>query len=232
MSYVYSKSGDFTAGVETTQLFGEIESDGSITSTVISVSADGDTVLIQFSSVLGGGEKTALDAVVAAHVPSDETTGTDISDAGVLYADSATGDLMWTPEGGSPVNLTVSTVTGQEVTSASTFTSSSTAFVLLPGMSLVVPADGRYIATFNTSCATGAGFFGTLCEATFYKNGSQLDNVIVGAGFESATFPMSMQTEATLTAGDIIEARARLTIGFFTSYSIFDRVLRLYKVGS
>ncbi len=68
MTEVYSKSVDFPNGLTAGQLASEINEDSSITTTLLRIDGDGDVVIIIFQSTISAPEKTALDAVVAAHV--------------------------------------------------------------------------------------------------------------------------------------------------------------------
>lgn len=70
MTETYSKSVDFGNELAPGQLANEIDADVSITTALLRIDVDGDTVYIVFQSTITGGEKTALDAVVAAHVPA------------------------------------------------------------------------------------------------------------------------------------------------------------------
>jgi len=70
MTEVYSKSADFPNGIAPGQLVNEIEADPGITTQLLGISIDGDVVDIIFVSAISGPEKTALDIVVANHIPS------------------------------------------------------------------------------------------------------------------------------------------------------------------
>lgn len=67
-TYTYSETGDTLNGVvDLFVLKGEVEGSGSINETLIGVFQDEDTIRIVFQNALPGGEKTALDNLVAAH---------------------------------------------------------------------------------------------------------------------------------------------------------------------
>jgi uncharacterized lipoprotein YehR (DUF1307 family) len=64
----YSLVGDFSSGIDESQLDNEIRN-SVITTTLISIVVNGDNVFITFVSTLSGGETTTLNAIVAAHNP-------------------------------------------------------------------------------------------------------------------------------------------------------------------
>lgn len=68
-TYTFSLSSDFGSGLDSDQLGQQIESDGTIVTALTHISTAGDVVDVIFASPLSGGEQTALNVVVAAHVP-------------------------------------------------------------------------------------------------------------------------------------------------------------------
>lgn len=70
MTETYSKSADFGDQLAAGQFHDEIVNDPGITTTLTGVTVDGDVVSVIFVSTISAGEKTALDALVAAHVPA------------------------------------------------------------------------------------------------------------------------------------------------------------------
>jgi len=88
--YIYSKSADFPNGLAEGQLHAEIEADEDIVTTLVGVFTDGDVVTIQFVSPLSPEEETALNNVVANHVP--EPTNQIISADGYIELNSSLAD--------------------------------------------------------------------------------------------------------------------------------------------
>ena len=70
MTETYSKSTDFGNQLAPGQLVDEIEADGTIVTNLLRIDVNADVVDIVFESTISGAEKTALDALVAAHVPA------------------------------------------------------------------------------------------------------------------------------------------------------------------
>jgi hypothetical protein len=68
-NYQYSIIVDFTSGLELEQFETEILEDDAIIQTLNKLKTDGDVVIVRFADVLGVDEVTALDALIAAHVP-------------------------------------------------------------------------------------------------------------------------------------------------------------------
>ncbi len=65
----YTISTAFSNGVDPGLLHQEIDANGTITTTLLSVESIDDTCSVHFVSAISGAEKTALDALVAAHEP-------------------------------------------------------------------------------------------------------------------------------------------------------------------
>lgn len=71
MTEIYSKSADFGGQIAAGQFDTEIRNEPAITTTLNYVDVTGDVVSVVFQSAISGPEKTALDALVVAHVPAD-----------------------------------------------------------------------------------------------------------------------------------------------------------------
>lgn len=69
MTETYTISVDFSNGVDPGLLHQEIDANGTITTTLLAVESIDDSCNIIFVSTISGAEKTALDALVAAHDP-------------------------------------------------------------------------------------------------------------------------------------------------------------------
>lgn len=91
MAENYTVSGDFSSGIAPGQLHNEIVAESAITTTLIGITRDGDDVEILFAAVLASAEKTALDNVIAAHVP-DFSTNEIISTTGYIELNSSLAD--------------------------------------------------------------------------------------------------------------------------------------------
>ena len=70
MSETYSRSVDFTSGLDNFQLIKEIEKEVGIVPIVKGMTENGDDVIINFSVGLSVGEKTLLDTIVSNHAPN------------------------------------------------------------------------------------------------------------------------------------------------------------------
>jgi hypothetical protein len=109
MTETYSVSSDF-GGTDPNlpQLDSEINADGTITTSLNGSSLTGDVVEIYFVSTISGAEKTALDAIVAAHTP-DATFNQDVKGT-ITVADGSGGNLTLTPGANNEILLVDSTV--------------------------------------------------------------------------------------------------------------------------
>lgn len=67
--YIYSLSSDFGGNLAAGQLSREIMADVTIVTTLVTIRTKGDVVTVSFVSAISGAEETALDNLVAAHVP-------------------------------------------------------------------------------------------------------------------------------------------------------------------
>lgn len=67
----YNSTTDFTSGINVSQFYDEIENDPAITTALGNpgVTLSGTTVTVTFVAIISGSEKTALDTLVANHVP-------------------------------------------------------------------------------------------------------------------------------------------------------------------
>ncbi len=209
MAYIYSLAGDFSpAGIAPSQLQSEIIDALAIANTV---SADGDTVIIRFPSILSGPDKSTLDSVVAAHVPLAESTGMDVSGLGTLYGTEGSESLFWVPEGGTTIDLTKTTVSYDVVLVNSTVTVSNTSYATLSGMTYNIPADGTYYVLFQTSLRTNNN--SSICDIAFFVNGTEQSATIVSCGNESASYPIQTSMFGSFSSGDTITLRQRRSSG-------------------
>ncbi len=226
MSYIYSLSGDFTDGIAITQFKSEIKANITITTVISRVNVDGDVVLVGFVSSLSGPEKSALDAVVASHIPSDETSGEEISNgAGVLYGDDS-GNLFWNPTGGSAINLLTANLPTQTVEETSSITLTNTSYQNLDGMSITATADGDYLFLFNTSIETSTNSVVALCR--FYINGSSRPPR-ARCGQDSGRFPVFLAHVDTLSNGDTVTLRTDKNNNG-GSYTVYYRRMSIVKL--
>lgn len=90
MTETYSKSADFGNQVALGQFHVEVVADVAITTTLLRVDGNGDVVDVVFESTISGAEKTALDADVAAHVPSPRNSIDSV--AGYIELNSSLAD--------------------------------------------------------------------------------------------------------------------------------------------
>lgn len=71
VEYTYSLSGDFSDGFDRGQLHEEVLDSSISSAEVTGVTANGDVIKVIFLSALDAGDQTALDTIVANHVPID-----------------------------------------------------------------------------------------------------------------------------------------------------------------
>lgn len=227
MAYTYTVSGDFSSGVDIGQLRTEIKDNVSITSNVANIKKSGDNIHIYFKSTLDGSSMTALDAVVAAHVPDPSLEGTEIQGAGRLYKKSGDISVYWKPDGGSEVNLTEPNTTTLSAASTDTVTSSSGNWLEINGMSVTASSAGTYLISLNTSVeiSNKSG----ICEVVFYKNGTIINGPVSSCGEESAIYPLALSTVQTLDANDVIKVYARLSVQK-GNYKMYYRQLTLIRI--
>ena len=95
MSWIknYSVSGDFSAGVAPRRFQDELDADAGITTTIEGVRVLGDDCDVVWESEPGAGEKTAADAVVAAH--GGTPYAGEVLKYGASEGDSDTGSTDW-----------------------------------------------------------------------------------------------------------------------------------------
>ena len=82
----YSIAGDFSSGVLPIQLHEEISGDGTVGSIFEGVVTEGDVCAVRLTVSPDGSQKTALDAVIAAHVPNPGSTSEDEGKGDLLGA--------------------------------------------------------------------------------------------------------------------------------------------------
>jgi hypothetical protein len=82
----YSITGDFSSGVNQSQLHVEIEADGTVGPLLDGVHTTGDVCCILLTSSLNGSQKTQLDALIAAHSPAAPSVEVD-EGVGVLLGE-------------------------------------------------------------------------------------------------------------------------------------------------
>ena len=90
---------------------------------------NGDDVKIQFTQEISGAERTALDAIVAAHEITPEETGVHVQGNGVIYSKSNSSGVYWKFDGGNEVNLTVPNIGTTSAAASDTVTSSSSSYL-------------------------------------------------------------------------------------------------------
>lgn len=124
-SYVYSLSGDFTASgaIQIFRFVKQVQDDVAITTALANIEVNGDAVTITSISALSGPEITALNIIIANHIPGSPRS----TIVAVLTDSKSSGTAGGTFTSGSWQNRDLNTVAGFNVDfwitlSANTFT--------------------------------------------------------------------------------------------------------------
>lgn len=160
MTETYSKSVDFPNGIAPGQLTDEINNDPSITTTLLRIDIEGDVVDIIFVSNISPSEKTALDSVVANHVPFPSNAITNIDGFIDLTTTLADGNSIIIsasdPVGG--INMNAGNGISIDSGAASNFTTSNGNLTLeAGGVTNVEGAGGINIGSNNVNQAINIG---------------------------------------------------------------------------
>ena len=139
-SYNYSLSGDFLNGLNPSQFRTEVNASPGITPNCIRIDTSGNVVLVVFDGTLSGAEIIELDALVAAHVATNEST-TDIISIGTigttttLRGNQTTNRILDLPDANDTIvaRNTIDTLTGKTISGASNTITDIAASVITSG---------------------------------------------------------------------------------------------------
>jgi len=211
--------------------------------------SDGQNTFVSDSgSVKVGSGTSEVDASFALLVVGDMRTtgflqvedvtapGNPAAGEGRIYKKTGDDGIFWKPDAaGAEVDLTatgISAPTVTEVSATDEVTTSSTSYVLIPGMT-ITPGAGTYWCTFSSS-GRGEGNNQEL-QIALFDNGTKVGHSERDVGFESGSADedkrMVFHTQAKITvgAGEAIEARFNTNPGT-VSIHMLERSLTVMKV--